>query len=52
MDCGFCGEKMVWQNDFDACNLGYDEDGIVTYYSCPCCGAEWEGYQRYSEVEE
>lgn len=43
MKCGFCGGKLIWQNDFDAEDLGYDKEGIVTYYTCSECGAMWEG---------
>lgn len=43
MKCGFCGGDCYWQNDFDAQDLGYDKDGVVSFWTCSNCRAEWEG---------
>lgn len=37
MKCGFCGAEMIWQSDFNSEDLGYDDNEIVTFYSCPIC---------------
>ncbi len=33
---------MIWQNDFDAEDCGYDQNGIVSFWTCAHCGAEYE----------
>ena len=52
--CFYCGHPVVWSNDFaaDECGYGdreYDdgtvqkaEDQIVSFWTCPNCGAEYE----------
>lgn len=32
--CCLCGSQLVWQSDFDALDYGYEENGIVSVYSC------------------
>lgn len=45
--CPRCGKQSaVWQNDFDVADLGYDGEGIVTYYTCSECGSEIEVITR------
>ena len=45
-ECFKCGHRTVaWQSDFDAEDCGYDGVGIVSYYSCQNCGAEYEVVQ-------
>lgn len=42
-ECFHCGErKVVWQNDYDYEDLGYDGQGIVHMCTCSNCGAEIE----------
>lgn len=40
--CPNCGHEIIWQSDFDFDDLGYEGDGIVSFYSCPHCGADIE----------
>lgn len=44
--CYLCGAEVIWQSDysFDEVGLG-DENGIVSIYSCPNCGANIEVYK-------
>ena len=37
-----CGTEMIWGSDFDFADYGYDEDGVVSYYSCPNCECSME----------
>lgn len=48
--CFFCDTEVIWQNDFDAADYGYEDDGIVGVYVCPECGAEYEVH-TYSNKE-
>ena len=43
----YCGGKLIWQNDYDAEDLGY-EKGIVTILNCSSCNAHVE----YVHIEE
>jgi hypothetical protein len=36
MNCPRCDEPLIWGCDFDAEDLGFDESGIYTNYSCNC----------------
>lgn len=40
--CIHCGGNLVWQNDFDFEDCGYDGCGVVTFWHCSQCGAEIE----------
>ena len=40
--CFLCGGECYWQNDFNAYDLGYDEEGLVSYWMCSKCGAMYE----------
>tara|TARA_R100000655_G_scaffold30189_2_gene60922 strand:- start:1275 stop:1460 length:186 start_codon:yes stop_codon:yes gene_type:complete len=44
MKCWHCGTKLIWGNDFDFEDYGYDGEGIVSVFSCPNekCNAEVE----------
>ncbi len=52
MKCGFCGGELIWSNDFDALDIGWDKDGIVTQYNCSECGAMWEGILLDEDEDE
>lgn len=42
-ECVNCGKKsLMWQSDFDFEELGYEGEGIVSFYTCSNCGAEIE----------
>lgn len=49
MDCWFCGEKLIWQCDFDFGDYELDDEGLVAVLYCPNCNAEWEGYLKFKE---
>ena len=41
--CWYCGGKLIWDNDFSAEDVGYDDaEGIVTFLHCSEYGAEVE----------
>lgn len=43
--CPQCGERIVWQSDFDAEDVyGEGAEGIISYYMCPDCGLLIEAY--------
>lgn len=46
MKCWFCGETLIWQNDYDFEDYGLSEEGIVTVLYCPKCDSIWEGYLK------
>ena len=51
-ECFHCGERaVVWDSDFDAEDLGYEEKGIVHICHCANCGAQIE-YVILDENEE
>lgn len=52
MRCFICGhETIVWDNDFDAQDLGIEEEGIVSYFHCSKCGADYEVLRIENEEE-
>lgn len=41
--CFHCGKRaVIWQNDYDFEDMGYDGDGIVHLLHCSYCGADIE----------
>lgn len=54
--CFYCDGIASWQSDFSLDDLGYfredDEDGIVSYYLCSNCGAEYEVVRKWRIDEE
>lgn len=40
--CFNCGADLIWESDFNADEVGYEEEGIVTFYTCPNCGADYQ----------
>ena len=51
-ECFICGAKVVWENDFDAEDCGYTEEGIVHYYHCPKCNTEYEVFEKFFPEEK
>lgn len=42
-DCPFCGEPtIIWDNDYDLQDVGYEEEGILSEYHCMNCNAWFE----------
>ena len=35
--CYACKSEMIWQNDFNFEDFGYEGDGVVSCFSCPAC---------------
>ena len=54
--CFYCDGIASWQNDFSLDDLGYfredDEDGIISYFLCSNCGAEYEVVRKWRIDEE
>ena len=51
--CFICGEDgCIWGSDFSYEEV-YQEDieGVVSFFTCPNCGAEYEVTQRFEEEE-
>lgn len=49
--CYNCGSQaVIWDNDFDFSDFGYEGDGIVQVYHCMECGTQYE-LRIPSEVE-
>lgn len=43
--CPLCGNKLLWQSDFTFEDYGYEEDGIISIYTCQnkqTCGVDFE----------
>lgn len=52
-ECFCCSlSRVIWNSDFDAEECGYDRPGIVSFYTCQNCGAEYEVFQPFPEEEE
>lgn len=52
-NCFKCGEdKVFWNSDFDADECGYSLHGIVSFYTCLNCGAEYEVFEQIHGEEE
>lgn len=43
---------VVWQNDFDFSDYGFDGEGIVHHLICSNCGAEIEYYVKVDDDDE
>lgn len=54
--CFYCDGIAIWQHDFSLDDLGYsredDEDGIVSYFLCNNCGAEYEVVRKWRIDED
>lgn len=42
--CPECQKDMIWQNDFDSEDVGREEPGIVSFWSCDDCHIELEKF--------
>ena len=49
--CFLCGGRCIWQNDFDLEDCGYEGQGIVHFYTCSKCGAEYEVREVFEDEE-
>lgn len=49
---GKCDSKLVWQSDFDFEDVGYEGDGIVSYWICPKCNSMHELVSDFELGEE
>ena len=51
--CFHCGEyTLVWDNDFDFDDFGYEGEGIIHTLHCTNCGAEVDYFVSFPEEEE
>ena len=51
-ECFHCGKKaVIWMNDFDFSDFGYEGEGIVQVLSCSNCGSDIQ-YRIPTEEEE
>ena len=42
-ECFHCGHRaVIWQNDYDYSDMGYEGEGIVHTLHCSKCGADIE----------
>ena len=39
MNCWHCGSNLIWGGDHSFEDMGMDEEGIVSNFSCPNCPA-------------
>ena len=52
-ECANCGSRQVsWQSDFGFEDMGYEGEGIVTFYECLNCGAQIEYDIRTDDENE
>ena len=35
--CYNCDTEMIWQNDFDFDEVGYEGEGVISSFTCPEC---------------
>lgn len=47
-----CTKSVIWDNDFDFEDFGYEGEGIVHICHCTNCGAEIEYRICLKEIEE
>ncbi|MGL5960657.1 MAG: hypothetical protein ACRCZ0_01710 [Cetobacterium sp.] len=50
--CHLCGGELIWGEDRDAQECGYEREGILTNLTCSSCGAYWEGVCFTDEEED
>lgn len=51
-ECFYCGGRCIWNSDADADEVGYYEPGIVAFWTCSECGAEYEVYLKFKEEDD
>jgi hypothetical protein len=51
--CFICGEDgCIWNSDFSYEEVHQEDiEGVVSFFSCPNCGAEYEVTQIFEEEE-
>lgn len=49
--CFYCNHWLVWDSDFDSDEVGYEDNGIVHFYTCPSCGARYEVFEPIGDKE-
>lgn len=50
-ECFHCGHRsVIWESDFMAEELGYEENGIIHICHCTNCNAEIEYFIPIDEV--
>lgn len=49
--CFHCGGQLIWDNDYDFDDMGYEGSGIVHCLHCKDCGAEVE-YRVEDKTDE
>lgn len=54
MGCWFCGNPLIWNNDFSYEDYGLEGEGIIAVLSCSNkdCGAVFEGALDLEKREE
>ena len=51
--CFHCGSKAVlWDQDFSFSDCCYDGDGIVSFFHCTECDADYECRIKFDEPED
>ena len=51
--CFICGcECVIWDSDFDTEDVGLMEEGIVSFFHCSECGADYQVIQIFENNEE
>lgn len=50
--CEKCSNKLIWGNDFDAEDCGYEFEGIVSFYSCSYCDTLYEIIDNFNLDEK
>ena len=51
VSCYNCGTEMIWGNDFDFEDCGYEGDGIVSCFTCPTCDTYAEFVVPFREYD-
>jgi len=49
MNCWFCGEKMIWDSNFNYDEVHDEGEGIIAFLHCSKCGAECQFSKRDDE---
>ena len=56
MKCLFCGEELIWSQDFNCSEISeeYEEDdtAVASYYLCPKCGRDYQIMEPTKEDKE
>lgn len=50
-NCWYCDHEMIWNSDFNYDEVYAEGEGIVSFLSCPNCGAVAEFSRRDDETE-